>query len=134
MTPFKFNYKVRLDDLDYMGIVGNGDWMIFMERARIELLEEIGFPFSEMKRRQIGGVVAEASVKYLRPAIFGDELAVEITAHSPFEKGAGLKYRITNQRGDDCLHADLRMVFVDGTGRPTTMPDEIKNKLFASAQ
>ena len=134
MTPaLKFEYKVKLDDLDYMQIVGNGNWMIFLERARIEMLEKIGFPFTEMKKRQIGGVVAEAAVTFKRPAEFNDALIIEITPHTPFEKGAGLKYRITNQRGHECLLADLRMVFVDATGRPTDMPAEIKEKLFTSS-
>jgi len=54
MEDYNFSYKVRLDDLDYMGIVGNSHWMIFLERARIDLLEQINFSFSEMKKQKIG--------------------------------------------------------------------------------
>lgn len=54
MKTFEFTYSVRLDDLDYMGIVGNANWLTFMERARIEMLDKISFPFSEMIKQNKG--------------------------------------------------------------------------------
>lgn len=130
MNIHLFEYIVRLDDLDYMNIVGNANWLIFMERARIDLLEKINFPFSEMLKNKIGAVVAEAKINYLKPAYFNDKLSIDLEAHTPFKKGLSLKYHIHNKNGLDYLKADLTMVFVDHTGKSIEMPVSIKERLF----
>lgn len=132
MNSYNFTYQVRLDDLDYMNIVGNSEWMIFLERARIDLLEKIKFPFSEMIKIGVGGVVAEAHVKFIKPAFFNDALTINIMPHSPFSKGFKLNYLVTNQENTECLTAELTMVFVDKNGRPTLVPEPIKNVFFTS--
>ncbi len=130
MEDYFFKYKVRLDDLDYMGIVGNAQWMIFLERARIDLLEKANLPFSEMKRQQIGGVVAEANIKFLKPAFFDDELEINVRPHSPFSKGLVISYKVKNQHNMDCLVADITIIFVDSNGKSIQLPENIKNKFF----
>jgi len=87
-SSYTSNFKVRLDDLDYMGIVGNAQWLIFLERTRIELLEALGFPFADMQKKGVGGVVARAEVNYLRPARFGDVLSVQTTPKASGERSA----------------------------------------------
>lgn len=130
MENYNFRYKVRLDDLDYMGIIGNSQWMVFLERARIDLLEKINFPFSEMKKQKIGGVVSEVSIKYLRPSFFDDELEINIKPHSPFSKGLILNYNIKNQNNIECLSAEITIIFVGGDGKSIKIPEIIRNKLF----
>ncbi len=132
MEHFTFNYPVRLDDLDYMGIIGNSHWLVILERARIDMLEKIDFPFSKMMKLKIGGVVAEATIKFQKPATFGDQLTVAISPHDPFKYGGFLKYDIHNQQGAPCLFADLKMIFVNSEGKPTTIPPEISDRLFAT--
>jgi len=129
MKTFEFNYSVRLDDLDYMSIVGNANWLIFMERARIELLQKIDFPFQKMLKRKIGGVVSESNVKYLRPARFGDVLKIIITPAIESDVSTILEYDIQNSSGKSFVKANLKMVFVDETGKPTFIPEEIKARI-----
>ena len=130
MNSYTFTYKVNLDDLDYMGIVGNSDWLIFLERARIDLLEKIELPFSEMVKQKIGGVVEEANIKFIKPAFFDDQLKINIMPHDPFSKGFVLRYFVTNQRGEECLTADITIIFVDQNGVSTDVPKTISDKLF----
>lgn len=132
MKEYTFNYNVRLDDLDYMGIVGNSNWLTILERSRIDLLEKIEFPFSKMLEQQIGGVVAEATIKFMSPAFFNDQLAVNILPHSPFSKGLMLQYLVKNQKNIECLKADITIVFVDKSGKSTTMPETIKKALLSN--
>lgn len=134
MEDYFFNYKVRLDDLDYMGIVGNSQWMIFLERARIDLLEIVNFPFSEMKKQQIGGVVAEANIKFLKPAFFDDKIEINIQPHSPFSKGFILNYKIKNQHNCECLSAEIKIIFVDSNGKSIQIPENIRKKFFKDEQ
>ena len=41
MKTFTFDYPVRHDDLDFMAIIGNAEWITILTRARIELLDRI---------------------------------------------------------------------------------------------
>jgi len=134
MKDYFFNYKVCLDDLDYMGIVGNSQWMIFLERSRIDLLEKVNFPFSEMKKQQIGGVVAEANIKFLKPAFFDDKIEIKILPHSPFSKGFILNYKIKNQHNCECLSAEIIIIFVDSSGKSIRIPENIREKFFKDEQ
>lgn len=132
MKDYSFTYKVRLDDLDYMGIVGNSQWLIFLERARVDLLEKINFPFSEMKKQKIGGVVAEANIKFLRATFFNDTLEINIHPHSPFSKGLILSYKVQNQNNIICLTAEITMIFVDADGKSTQIPETLRSKFIDS--
>ena len=132
MSNYEFTYEVRLDDLDYMGIVGNSDWLVFLERARIDLIKTIGLPFSEMQKLGIGGVVAESHIKYIRPAKFEDQLTFSITPDNLFEHGFYLNYKASNQDKKLCLTADFKMVIVNQLGRPTTVPEKLSLGLFGN--
>jgi len=126
-------YKVKLDDLDFMSIVGNSNWPVILERARVEYLEEIGFPFSQMLEDKIGVVVAEYHFKFIKPAYFNDILKIDMSPHSPFSKGFTLKYSVTNQHNVECLRAEITLVFIDQKGKPAHMPEKLKNLLFHSS-
>ncbi len=99
----------------------------------MDLLDKIGSSFIELSKSKIGGVVAEANIKYLRPAVFGDQLNIKITPHSPFKKGLTLSHSIENQKREACLEATIKIIFVDAYGKPTAMPDKIAQELFGSS-
>ncbi|MCW5590175.1 MAG: acyl-CoA thioesterase [Legionellales bacterium] len=130
MKTYHFNYKVRLNDIDFMGIVGHAQWLTILMEARLHLLQEVGMPFAQMLKENIGGVVAEAQVKYLKPAYYDDNLSIMMNPHTPFNKGLFIKYTVVNQQQQDCLQADLKLVFVDNTGKPVAMPEKIVQEFF----
>lgn len=130
MKSYNFNYTVRLDDLDYMGIVGNAEWITIMTRARIDLLDRIHFPITEMIKREMGGVVTELNVMYKTPSYYGDNVTVTITPYNPFKKGLYLKYHVVNQNNAECISADVKIIFVDKMGRSALIPEEISMNLF----
>lgn len=131
MQTYTFEYPVRHDDLDFMGIVGNAEWVTLLTRARIELLDKINFPLSEMIKQRIGGVVSEMTVKYIKPAKFGDSLIITVTASKQFEKGLILHYVIHKKDNIECLTADVTMIFINHEGTAIAMPEQIKTTLFS---
>ena len=79
MDKATFSWPVRVywEDTDAGGIVFYANYLKFFERARTEWLRSLGVEQQQLKD-QTGGmfVVAETSVKYLRPARLDDELIV----------------------------------------------------------
>jgi acyl-CoA thioester hydrolase len=74
---FSFAIRVYWEDTDAGGIVFYANYLKFFERARTEWLRSLGIEQQQLKN-QTGGmfVVAETTLKYLRPARLDDELIV----------------------------------------------------------
>ena len=76
-TEFRWPVRVYWEDTDAGGIVFYANYLKFFERARTEWLRSLGIQQQQLKD-ETGGmfVVAETSVKYMRPARLDDELIV----------------------------------------------------------
>ena len=74
---FEFPIRVYWEDTDAGGIVFYANYLKYFERARTEWLRALGIGQWAL-REQAGGmfVVADATLKYLRPARLDDELIV----------------------------------------------------------
>ena len=74
---FEFPIRVYWEDTDAGGIVFYANYLKYFERARTEWLRALGIGQWAL-REQTGGmfVVADATLKYLRPARLDDELIV----------------------------------------------------------
>ena len=74
---FNFPIRVYWEDTDAGGIVFYANYLKFFERSRTEWLRSLGIEQQRL-RDSTGGmfVVAETSVRYLRPARLDDELIV----------------------------------------------------------
>ena len=74
---FSFPVRVYWEDTDAGGIVFYANYLKFFERARTEWLRSLGIEQKRLKD-STGGmfVVAQTSLRYLRPARLDDELIV----------------------------------------------------------
>jgi acyl-CoA thioester hydrolase len=76
-APFQWKIRVYWEDTDAGGIVFYANYLKFFERARTEWLRSLGIGQQQLKETSGGMfVVAETSVRYLRPARLDDELIV----------------------------------------------------------
>jgi len=102
----RFPLETRYPDYDTKGHVNNAVYLTYFEIARaklwIEAMEEdLDFPY----------VVAEATVRYVSPALIGDPLAIEVVTAEVRTKAWIWSYRIVDPR-DERLVAEGRTVQV----------------------
>ena len=71
-------HKVQYYETDMMGVTHHANYIHWMEEARIDFMDEIGFPYRRMEAEGVLSPVKSIQVKYLKPCTFGDE--VDITA------------------------------------------------------
>ncbi len=77
MSEFVWPVRVYYEDTDSGGVVYYANYLKFMERARTEWLRALGFEQTELAAEQgVMFVVRRATVEYLQPARFNDELSV----------------------------------------------------------
>ncbi|MBT8141922.1 MAG: tol-pal system-associated acyl-CoA thioesterase [Gammaproteobacteria bacterium] len=76
--PHQFSIRVYYENTDAGGVVYHAEYLCFAERARSELLREIGTDQTAMRLEQgLIFVVGHMDCKFIRPAFLDDELRVE---------------------------------------------------------
>jgi tol-pal system-associated acyl-CoA thioesterase len=73
---FYFTLRVYHEDVDTTGVVYNANYLKFMERARTEWLNAIGFDQRHWLAQDLGFAVHSANLTFTRPARFNDELEI----------------------------------------------------------
>ena len=120
--------RVRYAETDAMGVVYYGNYLAYFEDGRVSYLQRKGIPYSEMEAAGVFMPVAEAHCKYLAPARFEDELAIETSIG---EAGrARVRFDYVVKRGDDVLAEGYTVHAArDREGRPVRIPDAWADKL-----
>ncbi|UCE79124.1 MAG: YbgC/FadM family acyl-CoA thioesterase [Nitrospiraceae bacterium] len=68
--------KIYYEDTDCGGVVYYANYLRYLERARTDFLESKGISLRELMDDGIYFIVAEASLSYISPGVYGDNLLV----------------------------------------------------------
>jgi acyl-CoA thioester hydrolase len=123
--------RVYYEDTDFSGSVYHANYFKYCERARSDCLRLLGVHHRELQG-SFGFVVRRLTADFLRPALIDDVLEVE----SRFEEIGGARLDLDQQIkriGELIFHAKVTVAFVDGRGRPTRLPNEMKAALAGVA-
>ena len=135
---FEFPIRVYWEDTDAGGIVFYANYLKFFERARTEWLRALGIGQHSLRERSGGMfVVAEASLRYLRPARLDDELIATAQLQEAGRVGMTLAQQVwlhrpgTSQRELLC-EGRVRAGWVDAASmKPARIPADILEKLHS---
>jgi tol-pal system-associated acyl-CoA thioesterase len=101
-APFSWPMRVYYQHTDAGGMVFHANYLSFMECARTELLQSVGFDLGELARRdQVLFVVHSAQIAYHKPALLNDALTV--TAKVARVSRARLEFEQSVRRGEEVL-------------------------------
>ena len=121
-----FPCRVYYEDTDAGGIVYHANYLKFAERARSELLRDLGTDNSRlMDQHGVLFAVRECQATYHRPAKLDDALEVHTDITSVGR--ATLSALHTVRRSDEVM-AELmvRLACLDASGRPKRLPGDIR--------
>ena len=121
--PLRFRLETRYADYDTKGHVNNAVYLTYFEVARVRAwLDAVrGSPDAPF-------IIAEATVRYVRPAMIGIPLDIEVGTSEVRNKAWVWRYRILDAR-DDALIAEGQTVQVmyDYEGhRSTEIPADVR--------
>jgi len=119
-----FALTVYFEDTDTAGVVYYANYLKFMERARSDMIRAAGIDQREVLEAGNGAYyVAEATIRYRRPARLGDDLGVISTIEDIRAASVVIQQRVI--RGDELLtEARVTAAFLDANGRPQRQPKE----------
>jgi acyl-CoA thioester hydrolase len=128
--PFRFPVRVYYEDTDAAGVVYYANYLKFMERARTEWLEALGFPLAAFEHEHgVVFVVHRCEIDFNAPARLNDALDVSV---EPVKLGAAtIKARQQVRRGTEVLTSALvTLACLDSARwRPARMPAGLAEKL-----
>lgn len=121
--------RVRTYECDAYGHVNNAVYLNYLEYARDLWLADHGLDYQGLVASGSGIFVAEAKLVYQSPALPGEDLTI---ATLPLDSGAAwvvLGQTVRGPADRQVLEAQMKLVWVGPSGRPTRIPAEWKAKL-----
>ncbi len=122
--------RVRYAECDPMNVVHHAVYPIWLEIARVELLRAQGAVYAELEKQDILFMVARLSLRYKKPALYDQQVEVEVTCRP----SAGIKiehtYRVLRKNlqnpvfGEDVLcEAETTIVCAGRDGKAKPIPE-----------
>ena len=121
--------RVYYEDTDMAGIVYYANYLKYIERARSELVEDLGMNQREMRESQgIVFVVRRVEADYLKPARLDDRLEV-VTTHEAVSPMRWVFDQDVQRDGVSLFRAKVTAVCMTVDGKPTRLPAELRAKM-----
>lgn len=122
---------VEFYDLDPMNVVWHGNYVKYLETARCDLLNKLGYNYMDMRSDGFVYPVATMEMKYIKPCTFNQELRI-VSVIEEFEPCLIIKYTIfDNKTGEKLFKAKTMQICVDINTRESVYeaPVNLKKKL-----
>lgn len=130
-----YYYPVRVyyEDTDAVGVVYHANYLKFCERARTEMLRQLGVEQKLLRESSgISLVVRRCSIEYLAPAKLDDDLTVATQIIS--QSGAAVEFDQIIENSDIKLtQIKVQIACIGPNGRVQRLPAELR-QLLATIQ
>lgn len=126
MKPYML--KARYYETDQMGIIHHSNYIRWMEEARIDMLNQLGYPYRRFEEMGYISPVLHAECEYKKSVKFDDEVKIVVSLQDFGKVKFTLRYDIYNMSEGGCLSACglTRHCFLNKDGRPVMMNKQMK--------
>jgi acyl-CoA thioester hydrolase len=131
MYTFETSIRVRYGETDQMGYVYYGNYPLYYEVGRTEMLRSAGLTYRSMEEKGILMPVNSLSIKYIEPARYDDLLRLRVILKELPTAKIHFYYEIYNEQDKLLNTGETVLVFVDAKNRrprraPKILMDELK--------
>ncbi len=124
-TPIRIYYE----DTDTGGIVYYANYLKFAERARSELLRDLGFDNSSiLAQKGVAIAVRRVNAEYLKPSRLDDLLTVHTCVRAVHGATVEME-QIVRRDADDLVRMNVTLACINTVGRPVRLPTEVREVL-----
>lgn len=125
--------RVRYAETDQMGVVYHANYLVWCELGRTDLIRALGKPYAVFEQEGVRLAVSEATIRFKASARYDDAIRVYTTLTDVRSRSVTFAYRITHVERDITLvTATTALVALDLTGRPISLPTEMRATLAAA--
>lgn len=123
MAPY--THRVQYYETDMMGVVHHANYIRWMEEARIDFMDRLGFPYAAMEAAGVVSPVKALSCEYKAPCTFGDVVGVTVSVASFNGVVMKIRYVMEKENGEIACEASSEHVFLNREGRFVRMKREM---------
>lgn len=117
MKPYV--HKVQYYETDKMQFTHHSNYIRFMEEARTDFLEQVGYPYKRIESEGIFSPVIGVNVSYKKPTTYADEIEIDVKLKDMSLARCEFEYVMTCKGEVVCI-ATSQHCFLDETGRPVS--------------
>lgn len=119
-----YNHKVQYYETDKMGITHHSNYIRWMEEARIDYFEQIGYPYEELEKQGVISPVVSVSCNYKKTTTFADTVCINVRVMKFNGVKLTLGYEMKNATGDIVCTAESVHCFINEKGYPVMVKKE----------
>lgn len=115
-------HKVHYYETDKMGVTHHSNYVRWMEEARVDFLDQIGYGYAKMESEGIISPVIGIECEYKKTSTFDDEICIRPEIESYNGIKLVIRYTMTNvQTGDFVLKGKSKHCFLTKEGKPLSL-------------
>jgi acyl-CoA thioester hydrolase len=107
-----------------MGYMYYGNYAEFYEVGRVEMLRSLGMTYSSMEGAGIIMPVLELKCKYIKPALYDQEITVKVIIDKMPSLRIHFRYELYNEEQELINLGETTLAFVDTARRRPCLPSE----------
>jgi len=122
---FNFSLKIFYEDTDSGGVVYYANYLKFIERARTNLIHELGFSLKFLSEKyDCHFVVKNIKCNYIQSAELEDELSIQ-TKFIEIKKASFKLEQIIFREDKAIFESEILMVNINTKGKPLKIPEPL---------
>lgn len=123
--------RVRYGETDQMGFLYYGNYALYYEVGRVDMIRQLGITYKELEEKGIIMPVVELKSKYIRPALYDDLITVKtILKEFPHDHKISFHSELYNEKQELLNIGTTTLVFLDAaTRQKISMPAVLQEKL-----
>lgn len=120
--------RPRYSETDQMGIIYHSNYFPWFEVARTTFLKKLGLSYLELEKTGIMLPVIEVNCKYVKSALYDDDLTVEVWIENFRSSRITFHYRILREKQELLATGFTEHVFLDRKKkRPVNLKKNYRN-------
>ena len=112
-----YKHLVQYYETDKMGITHHSNYIRWMEEARVNFLEQAGWPFAKLEKQGFASPVIKVECKYIRPTTFSDTILINTCVASFDGIRMTFEYEMSKEDGTVVCVGQSSHCFVDMKGK-----------------
>ena len=115
-------------ETDQMGVIHHSNYIRWMEEARVDMLNQLGYPYRRFEEMGYISPVLHAECEYKKSVRFDDEVRITVTLKELGRVKFTLRYDIYNlsEGGELSAYGTTTHRFLKKDGRPVLIDREMK--------
>lgn len=130
----EYVHRVQYYETDRMGITHHSNYVRWMEEARIDFLDQIGWSYRRLEELGVVSPVLSIECRYRASTTFDDVIRIAVRVKEFKGVKLLLEYTMTKEDGAVALTGTSEHCFLDRSGRPVRLKKEYPEFYLALAE